>query len=458
MTASKWWLLPALVLPAAWPPSRLAAQETSLTIYADGRVQVRRTIPAAVARGAATVRFDLGVREVDAGSFVALDSGIEVRGVRYHSALGLEGTLRRLVGRDIKFRQGVDAVPYVMGTLLSADPIAVRVFGEVLYSFPGTPVFPDSLVQLEPWVELALESSRAANALRLLYASSGLSWNATYALMLPRAAMGTASMTGAATISNGGGLSLRDVEVQLLAGNVTRAARPRMMARAADGVSLQLGVAEGAAVEEALSGTHLYTLPGRHSFTPGETRSLALFPQATAQVEREYTLSSSYGILNQWPDQMRDQHPEIAWRVRRPANAPAGSLSAVPLPGGVVRMYEPDAAGRPQLVGEATIEHTPVARDLRLVAGTAFDLTASRIQTAYERDSDRQATSAYRVEIQNARAEAVMVLVTDQCPGRCEVLSSSVPAERGTASMVGFRVSVPAGGSATLEYRLRARW
>jgi len=447
-------LVVLLALPAL---HALHAQETSVTIYADGRVNVRRTVAAAVPAGASTLRFDLGVRDADAGSFVALDSGVEVRAVRHNPALGLEGTLRRLVGREIKFRQGVDAVPYVMGTLLSADPIAVRVFGEVLYSFPGTPVFPDSLVQLEPWVELTLESSRAQPALRVMYASGGLSWNASYALLLPRGAAGTARMSGTATINNGAGLSLRDVEVQLLAGNVSRAGpRPPMPRMAVE--RAMANQAADFASEEALSGTHLYTLPGRHTFVPGETRGLALFPQATAPVEREYTLSNSYGIMNQWPDQMRDQHPEIAWRVRRPANAPAGSLAAVPLPGGVVRLYEPDAAGRPQLAGEASIDHTPAGRDLRLVAGTAFDITATRVQAAFERNGEREATSSYRVELQNARTEAVSVLVTDQCHQQCEVLSSSVPAERGSASMIGFRVNVPANGSAVLEYRLRARW
>lgn len=39
-----------------------AAQETSLTIYQDGRVAVRRTIPVALPRGTSTVSLDLGGR------------------------------------------------------------------------------------------------------------------------------------------------------------------------------------------------------------------------------------------------------------------------------------------------------------------------------------------------------------------------------------------------------------
>ena len=40
-------------------------------------------------------------------------------------------------------------------------------------------------------------------------------------------------------------------------------------------------------------------------------------------------------------------------------------------------------------MGEAHLDHTPAGEDLRLSAGTAFDLTAKRVQTSYttRRDS-----------------------------------------------------------------------
>jgi hypothetical protein len=128
------------------------------------------------------------------------------------------------------------------------------------------------------------------------------------------------------------------------------------------------------------------------------------------------------------------------------------------MPAGTVRVFEPDSSGRPQLVGEVNIDHTPAGRDLRLATGTAFDVTAQRTQTAFEQRGPREAISAYRVELQNAKPQAVTVLVTDMCPGRCEILSSSIPAEQGSVNTVGFRVTVPAGGSASLDYRIRARW
>lgn len=455
-----------LGLGTALPPYRptaLLAQETSLTIYTDGRVVIRRTLPVNVPRGTSTLAVDLGVREADPGSFVALDEGVQVRGARVSAATGLEGSLRRSLGGEVTFRVGADTAPrYLRGTLLSLDPPAVRIDGNVLYGMPGQPVFPDSMVQLQPRVEVTVEAARAASTLRLMYLSAGLSWSADYALVLPRGGAGQGAMTGAAQIQNAAALSLTGAQVQLLAGVVRRAPQGQAMRGGVAMAAMRMDAAEeGAPAEEGLGGTHVYTLPGTVDFVPGETRTIALFGRAAAAVEPEFVLrGSAQGVIAAWPDAQRDLHPEISYRVRRSGQT-AGPFGSTPLPGGVVRVFEPDSSGRPQLVGEAGIAHTPAGRDLRLTTGTAFDITATRTQTAFERAANRNindVTSAYRVELNNAKASAVSVLVTDMCPGRCEILSSSIPGEQPSANTVSFRVAVPAGGSATLEYRLRARW
>ena len=95
---------------------------------------------------------------------------------------------------------------------------------------------------------------------------------------------------------------------------------------------------------------------------------------------------------------------EVSYTLKRPHKTEFGDR---PLPGGVARIYQPDSAGRPQLVGEASMEHTPAGRDLRLAAGVAFDLTARRVQTGYvtRRDSTAAqgvrtvATADYRVTV-----------------------------------------------------------
>jgi hypothetical protein len=169
-----------------------------------------------------------------------------------------------------------------------------------------------------------------------------------------------------------------------------------------------------------------------------------------------------WGILPQQGEET-EVPVEVSYTLKRPHKSEFGDR---PLPGGVARMYRPDSAGRPQLVGEASIEHTPAGRDLRLDAGVAFDLTARRVQTSYvtRRDSTGAhgvrtvATAEYRVTLRNATDSAATVDVIEERAGEWSVLSSSVPAEKLSSTRTRFRTTVPARGEATVTYRLRIVW
>lgn len=450
-------LVGGVFLAASWIGAGvLAAQETSLTIYQDGRVLVRRAFPLQVARGASTLSVDLGARSVDPGTIVALDDGVEVRGAGATAATGQDAALRRALGREIEFMTGRgDTARFVRGTLLSLDPPAVRVEGRVIYAMPGTPAFPESLVSLAPKVDLVLDAVRPQRSLRLAYLLQGLQWRASYALVLPREVGARGAITGLATIENPGALSFSGAQVQLLAGEVRRAAGRRDMAEAG-AVMMRAQVAAAPASEEAVGETHVYTLPGTVDLAPGESRTVALFPRADVQVEPEYVLRHGlyvWQVRQGQPEQ--DLHPEIGYLARRPRGTAFGDA---PLPAGVVRVLAPDSGGRLQLVGEAQIQHTPAGRELHLTTGTAFDVTAQRTQLTFEPRGSREAVSSYRVTIQNAKSDAVTVQVLEEFPGQNEVLSSSVPPERLSSSSVRFPVAVPAGGEATVEYRVRVRW
>ena len=98
---------------------------------------------------------------------------------------------------------------------------------------------------------------------------------------------------------------------------------------------------------------------------------------------------------------------------------------------------------------------------MRLPAGSAFDLTATRVQTSYStrRDSTRTiATADYRVTIKSAKDSAATVEVLEERGGEWSIVSSSLPAEKLSSTRTRFRVRVPAQGEATLTYRVRVVW
>lgn len=131
----------------------------------------------------------------------------------------------------------------------------------------------------------------------------------------------------------------------------------------------------------------------------------------------------------------------------------------------MARLFQADSAGRLQLVGEASTDHTPAGEDLRLTAGSAFDLTAKRVQTSYttRRDSvggswRTTATADYRVTITNATDSSATVDVQEERRGDWVIVTSSVKPEKVSSSITRFRVVVPARKDVVLTYRVRVTW
>jgi hypothetical protein len=214
------------------------------------------------------------------------------------------------------------------------------------------------------------------------------------------------------------------------------------------------------ATSEEVGEAHLYTLPGRHTLSPGVTTTGALFDPAATPWERGYVVRGHLpwvGPLMQYGEE-GDQRVEVHYLLRRQARTGFGDA---PLPAGTWRLFEADAAGRLQLVGEAAGRHTPAGQDLRLPAGSAFDLTARRVQTEYatRRDSLRtRATAGYRITVTNAKDTVVTVDVLEERRGEWRVLSSSVPADQLSATQTRFRLRVPARGEAEVTYRVQVIW
>jgi len=440
----------------------LAAQApaTSVTLYNDGRVLVRRSLPLEIRKGDSEIAAPLG--PVDPGSVFSLDSGLVVLGTRYDAAVDESSVLRRAVGRRLSFRVGKDTL---FAMLVGVDPERYQLDdGRITFQRPGVAQYPADLVTLEPTLRMGISSDRARSDLKLGYFAQGGGWNASYQLLLGTP---TARMTGSAVI-NGGPLRLQDIEVQLLAGQVSVAAatptqfRPRMEA-------MQVARAAAAPMpsEQKVGEFHLYTLGGRSTLEPGLTTTVALFPPADVKVSRTFEL---HGQIPYWGGLQQDGEEnetpiDVIYTVARPRKTDFGDR---PLPGGVVRIFQPDSGGRAQLIGEANIDHTPAGEELRLPAGTAFDLTAKRTQLTFTTRRDTIpggggstrtiATADYRVVITNAADQAATVDVLEERGGEWSVVSSSIKAEKLSSTRTRFRVPVPARGKTTLTYRVRVIW
>jgi hypothetical protein len=441
------------------PTVCLSAQQTSLTIYNDGRVLIRRTLSIPVPKGSSEQRLTLGTLEP--ATLFALDSGVTIVAATYDGATDEASAIRRALGQSILFRSGRDTVT---ATVVGVDPERFRLpDGRIVFARPGQPALSEDLVVLEPTARVALRSDAARKELRVGYFTAGADWQASYQAVLGRSA---ARVTGTAVLGSQT-LRVKDAEVQLLAGAVSRAA-PAPAPRALERMGMLKAAAAAApeeASEERVGEFHVYTLSGRSSLEPGTTTSVSLFEPTSVSYERAYVVRGQlpyYGFVPQQGDET-EVPVEVSYTLKRARKTEFGDR---PLPGGVARLFQADSSGRLQLVGEAVVRHTPAGEDVRVAAGTAFDLTARRVQTTYtaRRDTTKTTpgrtilTADYTVTLTNATDSAATIDVREERAGEWSVVSSSVPAEKLSSTVTRFRVAVPARGRALLTYRIRAVW
>jgi hypothetical protein len=436
-----------------------------LTLYQDGRILVRRAFPVRVPTGASLQRVALG--PVDPSSLFSLDSAVAFNGAVTTPGIDGDAVLRRAIGKKIIFRSGAGLKDTISATVLGVDPVRVQFAdGTIYFGLPGQPTFPADLVPADAATDVRLNARKASDQLRLGGFAQGGGWNAMYTIILRGA---NASVTGLASFA--APFSVEDAEVQLLAGQVNQAPSPQPMYRqraqeARASAAFADASGEGAS-QQKVGEFRLYTLPGRHQLRPGILTSVALFEPATAPVSKSYEVRSSIPFWGYWPQSGDEGEVPVSvfYTLARARRTPFGDT---PVPGGAARIFQADSAGRLQLVGEAGIGHTAPGEEMRINAGSAFDIVAKRIQTDWQQGTEpvpnvprRTRTfviAAYADTVRNQGATPVDVDLFVERGGDWRVMESSIPVEKLSSTRSRIRLKVPAGGEAVVTYRMKATW
>ena len=130
----------------------------------------------------------------------------------------------------------------------------------------------------------------------------------------------------------------------------------------------------------------------------------------------------------------------------------------IPLPGGVMRVYQEDSEGMLQFSGEDRVEHTPKDEDVRIKLGTAFDVVAERKQMDFQRIAERVTESSYEIKVRNHKATDITVNVVEPFRSDWEILNSSHKYDKKDAQTAVFAVPIPKDGETVITYRVRVKW
>jgi hypothetical protein len=437
-------------------------QALDVTIYASGLALIRDSRTATVAAGANRLAFPEVSRQLIVDSALVSGEGLTVNALDYEGAtLGADALVRRHVGREVgvaRINPATGEETVERATILSADPgIVLRYRDRIETEVPGRLVFdavPEDLRPASTLIATVHAEDASARPVDLGYLTTGLDWRADYVASLGDAGK-SLTLTGRAIVSNASGADYPDARIGLVAGEIGRAspppaAQPRMRAEA---MAARADAAPPA--PEALGAVYLYSLPAPASLGNGQTRQFALLGLPDLAVDPRYVSEATAQVYGPWNGEPQPNHPRTTLRFANP-KADAGGM---PLPAGIVRIYARDSGGASRLLGEDRIADTPAGGAVTLEAGAAFDITVTRRQTDFARADLPEGTtdSAWRIELANAGEEAVAVDVVETMPGDWTMLSESAKHEKTAANRALWRVSVPAGGASTLEYRVRVR-
>lgn len=372
-----------------------------------------------------------------------------------------EKLLENHVGREVSVIRthpttGVDTRE--TATVLSTHGGVVLKFADRIETgVPGRLAFagvPDTLRDTPTLVISLVNPTAGTQNLELSYLTEGLSWRADYVAELNERD-DRLDLNGWVTLTNQSGAAYPNAKLQLVAGDINRVrdAQPMLratMAKVADAAEMQ---------QESLFEYHLYTLQRPTTLAQNQTKQVALMSASRVPVKKEFLLQGANYYYS-------GQHGELGQKIKVGVFVEfdnKGEGLGIPLPRGVIRLYKQDGQGNAQFVGEDRIDHTPKNETVRLKLGDAFDVTADRKQTDFKKLAGTSRynavfESAYEIVLKNAKPEAVTVAVREPMPGDWEMVSESQPHTKAASGMAVWAVSVPAGGQATLGYRVRVRY
>jgi hypothetical protein len=264
-----------------------------------------------------------------------------------------------------------------------------------------------------------------------------------------------ADLDGWVTLTNNSGTAFRNAALQLVAGELNRVRQE--FAKAADARQERLAATVSEQmVQEAFADYHLYSLGRKTTINNKETKQISMLAATAVPIRKRYVVDgqSFYYRNASSPGAPIKDPVKVFYQFRNDAQGHLG----MPMPAGVVRVYQADSKGGAQFVGEDRIGHTPKDEMLNLRVGTAFDVVAERKQVDFE----KIATNVYEVEfevvLRNHKSTPVTVEVNEPIGGTWRILRSSFDWTKQDAWAARFTVPVEPDGSATLTYRVRVTY
>lgn len=466
MVAAALALVAASAFGQALPlPEQNAQGQVSVTIYNNGIALVQDRRELSLPAGRSRQEFPDVSAQIRPETVTLTGAGVVEQNFDF-DLLSPRALMSKAVGQQVtlvRTNPATGAETRERATVLAANEGVVLQIGnriEVLRddSLPVRVVFdqvPENL-RARPTLSVTLDADRSGRRpVTLTYLTPGLGWSADYVALFDEANR-RMDVQGWITLTNNSGTPYVNASTLLVAGSVG----------GSDGGRYNRGfpppppppppgiIRPGTetAGRERLADFYLYPLAERTTIANAQTKQVSFLNVSGAPAERNYE------FRNPWLG--TQEQPVSANSVLRFSAARDGGLGDA-LPAGTVRVYQRDARGTPQFVGESALEHTPMGSIVGLVTGQAFDIKVQPVVERRERlssDGSRWRTSI-RYRLTNASPRPVTVWIfQDGLWGDTRIISESLKSERNSADAAIWRVPVPANGEAGVTATFDSRY
>jgi hypothetical protein len=455
----------------------LVPGSTEVTVYNQGLGFVKDVRKLQLKSGQQSVVVEDVAQLIDATSvgFKCLNNpgSVSVLEQNYqYDLISPQAILEKSVGKRIRLTRAIATKKETLeGVLLNSPTSVVSKDGGHEYSYDGLVIraddgriilspegeidvlsIPEGLIS-RPSLVWQLESAKDQEAkMELSYLTKGMSWTANYVLTLDENKSG--DIQGWATINNQSGMSFSDAKLKLLAGDVN-------VVTAGGGGSIQFsrGTVEskefmGAGFkEESLFEYHLYTLGRPASVRNKETKQLSLLEGFDVPIKKVIAFESSAGI-----SEAGQGTEELDSAVKVKFRNDEKSHLGMPMPAGKVRLFQRDASGSLQFLGEDEIKHTPRDEKLSLTVGKSFDIKATHKQVSFTKTGKRSSLSTYEIEVRNRKKTPETATIYERIGGQWKISANSDSFVKEDSNTAVFELKLKAGEVKTVKFTIEAKW
>jgi hypothetical protein len=482
---------PAIGQLAVPAPSQTAQGDVSVTIYNNNRALIEDRRQLDLPRGRSRQEFRDVSAQIEPATVTLTGRGIGIIEQNFDfDLLTPSALMQKAVGQTItliRTNPATGAETREQARVLAANGGVVLQIGdriEVLRDdgLPTRVIFdkvPETL-RPRPTLSVTIDAAQGGRQpVSLTYLTPGLGWAADYVALFDEG-NGQMDVQGWITLTNNSGTPYVNASTLLVAGAVGNANDGNQY----DGYppppppppGLRRAGTERSG-RERIADFYLYPLPERTTIADKQTKQVSFLDVQGARAAR------AYEYRNGWLS-TADQPISVNSVLQFSSSRNAGLGEA--LPAGIVRVYQRDARGNPQFVGEHRIGHTPMGSEIGLTTGQAFDVKVRPIVesrgsissdewvkyarfrirnpngTVTTAEQEYQKTywrTKMRYIVSNASPRQVTVdLVQAGLHWDTRVTQESLTSEKLNADEVRWRVPVPANGETIVTATFDTRY